>query len=683
MAFKLPKIKLPSLSGRPATAAGETDTAGKRSVFTGGRLVLPLIGDKPISVQLQVLAAIVLMTMLAAVFLTLQDNRAQTLIGTQAAAASELRTLSLQLARAAQSAQGGTASAFGDLRKSHDQFARLLGALAAGGEYKGATVQALGGAEERAALEGVAGGWEISSKGSQFLLAQETRIITLSRLIAEINDKAPRAATLANASGGALPLLIERISRNATQLLTIASVDDASAQQLGIDLAAASQAASLARSDELNAIVKSWQRGFEAMSTNLTPVLQAKQAANGVVKNSLALTQAAETLVHAIEKDLASRPSIKGLVAVLGSVSLLMLVLMVKIYNDDFVARSTEAERLRREAEAANTATQEAILRLMNEMADLADGDLTVRATVGADITGAIADAVNYAAEQLAVLVKRLDEAAGRVAGATDSATATSDKLLAASAVQSEQIRDAGGQAVAMAESMSDVSGSAQQSASVALQSLDAARKGADAVADSIRGMNEIREQIQETSKRIKRLGESSQEIGEIVELISDITEQTNVLALNAAIQAASAGEAGRGFSVVAEEVQRLAERSSEATRQITAIVHTIQGDTHDAVAAMEHATQDVVNGARLSDAAGQALNEISTVSQNLAHLIEGISGDTQRQAEIARQVAATMQQILHITEETTTGTRQTAGEVRQLADLAVELKQSIAGFKV
>jgi twitching motility protein PilJ len=234
-----------------------------------------------------------------------------------------------------------------------------------------------------------------------------------------------------------------------------------------------------------------------------------------------------------------------------------------------------------------------------------------------------------------------------------------------------------------MARSMAEVSGSAQESAAVARISLDVAQKGASAVSDSIAGMNDIRSQIQETAKRIKRLGESSQEIGEIVELISDITEQTNVLALNAAIQAASAGEAGRGFSVVAEEVQRLAERSGEATKQIAALVKTIQTDTHDAVAAMENTTQNVVEGAKRSDAAGQSLAEISAVSEKLAGLIQNISTSTQQQAEIATEVARTMEEIRRVTDQTTAGTQQTAVSVGELASLAVELKGSVAGFRV
>lgn len=342
------------------------------------------------------------------------------------------------------------------------------------------------------------------------------------------------------------------------------------------------------------------------------------------------------------------------------------------------------AERARRrQAERQGERNQRAILQLMDEMQDFARGDLTRRATVGEEMTGAMADAVNYAIEELRHLIGRITSVADRVSAATESAQHTSVQLLAAAEAQSQEIRNAGAQVLGMARAINDVSVRAAESAGVAGVSLAAAHKGQAAVRDAISGMDEIRAQIQETGKRIKRLGESSQEIGEIVELISGITEQTNVLAINAAIQAASAGEAGRGFSVVAEEVQRLAERSAEATRQIGTIVKTIQADTQDTVAAMEKSTRGVVEGARLSDAAGRTLAEIGEVSRRLAQLIENISRTTQVQARSAGAVAASMRNILGVTEQATAGTQRTAASVGQLAELARALKDSVANFRL
>jgi twitching motility protein PilJ len=342
-----------------------------------------------------------------------------------------------------------------------------------------------------------------------------------------------------------------------------------------------------------------------------------------------------------------------------------------------------QAQAKEEEAKATNDQNQAAILRLMNELQEVADGDLTIHATVSEDITGAIADSVNYTVEELRGLVGRVTSTAEQVTAASTHAQEISSELLNATQQQSREIQDASATVLKMATEITDVSRSASESADVARQSVAAATQGAQAVENAIKGMGEIREQIQETSKRIKRLGESSQEIGEITELISDITEQTNVLALNAAIQAASAGEAGRGFSVVAEEVQRLAERSAEAAKQIGALVRTIQTDTHDAVAAMEKSTQGVVEGAKLSDAAGAALADISRVSNRLAELIAGISRSTEQQATSANGVANNMRSILGATQHTQEGTQQTANSIRQLSALAQELKNSVSRFRV
>jgi twitching motility protein PilJ len=341
------------------------------------------------------------------------------------------------------------------------------------------------------------------------------------------------------------------------------------------------------------------------------------------------------------------------------------------------------AQRRAEEAAQENQRNQDAILRLLNEMGDLAEGDLTVQATVTEDITGAIADSVNYAIEELRTLVQGINRAAVQVTQTTSEARASSEQLLTAAEQQAKQIGETTTAVTQMSNSIVQVSQNAAESARVANQSLDTARRGGDSVRGAIAGMNAIRDQIQETSKRIKRLGESSQEIGEIVDLISDITEQTNILALNAAIQAAAAGDAGRGFSVVAEEVQRLAERSAKATRRIGAIVKTIQSDTQDAVNAMESSTQGVVEGTVRSDAAGSSLAEIESVSDQLAGLIQNISQATQAQASTAERIANNMQRILEVSGQASAAARGSASSIGELAVLSNELKVSVSGFKL
>ena len=330
-----------------------------------------------------------------------------------------------------------------------------------------------------------------------------------------------------------------------------------------------------------------------------------------------------------------------------------------------------------------NDANQTAILRLMNELQSVAEGDLTQEATVSEDITGAIADSVNYTVEELRTLVLNVQGTVDRVVKTTSNVDAASAALLIKSNQQLVEIRSTGQSVVEMASRINEVSDRAQESAVVARQSLQAAQTGLSAVQNTIDGMNVLRDHIQETSKRIKRLGESSQEVGEITELISDITEQTNVLALNAAIQAASAGEAGRGFSVVAEEVQRLAERSAAATQQIANLVKAIQTDTNNAMSAMERSAQGVVEGGKLSDAAGTALSEIDRVSRSMADRIDQISRAASTEAALADSVAQNIQKIFLVTEQTGEGTRATAGQVRELSRMAQELRNSVSRFKI
>ncbi|NLB57619.1 MAG: methyl-accepting chemotaxis protein [Gammaproteobacteria bacterium] len=330
-----------------------------------------------------------------------------------------------------------------------------------------------------------------------------------------------------------------------------------------------------------------------------------------------------------------------------------------------------------------NNRNQEAIMRLLDEMGSLAEGDLTVKATVTEDMTGAIADSINFAVEQLRNLVQTINDTSVQVSSSAQETQATAMHLAEAAEHQAREITSASNRITEIAASIDQVSKNSAESADVAQRSVQIATKGAVVVRETIAGMDSIRDQIQETSKRIKRLGESSQEIGSIVELINDISEQTNILALNAAIQAASAGEAGRGFAVVADEVQRLAERASNATKRIETLVETIQSDTNEAVSSMEQTTSEVVAGARLAEDAGTALGEIESVSTSLADLIQGISSAAQQQSAAATNITETMGTIQSITAQTSQGANQTAESIGNLAQLAADLRRSVADFKL
>ena len=333
------------------------------------------------------------------------------------------------------------------------------------------------------------------------------------------------------------------------------------------------------------------------------------------------------------------------------------------------------------QSEQIKDKNQQAILRLLDDISDLADGDLTVEATVTEDFTGTIADSINFAIAELRSLVENVASSSARVTGSADSTRATSLQLAESAEHQAQEIAGASAAINEMAITIDQVSSNSAESAAVAERSVSIAKNGALLVRNTIDGMDTIREQIQDTAKRIKRLGESSQEIGDIVSLINEIADQTNILALNAAIQAAMAGEAGRGFAVVADEVQRLAERSATATKQIAGLVKTIQTDTNEAVSSMEQTTAEVVKGAELANSAGTALEEIENVSTNLAELIQDISEAAKHQATTSAHISNTMNVIQEITSQTLSGTNDTANSIGELAGMAVEMKDSVSGF--
>ncbi len=733
-------IKLPlgkgkaGKTGQTASAAADQapgagpDTVAARAVAPRSAVSrLPLVGKLPVAQQYAALATALLAVLAAfAIVIAIDINQASQLTA-GVSITGETLMHSQRLAKAVPNAVQGNSAGFTQLQQSRDRVAANLQSLAGEGDNKVSLPGTV-----NTVLEKVRTEWERTEKNATVVLQQQRNLTQLGQSIRSINTNNPQLLELAEqvaalrqqgganarevSAAGQLVMLTQRMAKNANALVAGDTIDPEVAFLLGKDtntfrdllggltkgsealrLTAVTDAESKERLVELDKSFAAYQSSVSGILGNMQRLVNAKQSALNIFNDNEKFKDSLTELDTALQNEIRTRNINFAVMGLLGLAAALLIFLLFQVYRADqsareidAAAREQEAERRREEAQKQegtakqlNDQNQAAILRLMNELAEVADGDLTVQTTVTEDITGAIADSVNFTIEELRNVVLRINQATAQVTTASENAQRTSALLLTAQDKQSTEIRQTGESVLRMASDINEVSAGAKQSAEVARQSLTAAEKGMAAVQNSISGMNEIRDQIQETSKRIKRLGESSQEIGEIVELISDITEQTNVLVLNAAIQAASAGEAGRGFTVVAEEVQRLAERSAEATKQIGAIVKTIQTDTQDAVSAMEQSTQGVVEGAKLSDAAGQALSEIGQVSRQLSGLIDNISTTTSAQAQSAGTVAQNIQGILRINEQTATGTRQTAESVRQLAALAQELKASVSGFKV
>ena len=696
-----------SLGALKRPFSGSGGAAGAPPAAAGG---LPLIGALSTGRQLQVLIGALLLLLGVIAAIVVVDTRQGTFSTAYIASAGKLQMLSQRLAKAAQQASQGNAAAFRQLRASRDEFAALVKLLAFGGASGDVSLPPTAAAVQ-AQLNALDREWGKTERNAALVIDEEKNLVALGSAVRAINTNNPvlqeltdEIAALSVQAGGSarqnaitsqLMMLTQRMAKNANTMLAENVVDPEVAFLLGKDsntyratlqgllqgsdalrIARVSDAEMRGKLGELQSAFADYQRAVSDILGNQARLVGAKRAAFDIFNDSEALLQAAERLARGYAQELGGRQVTYLIIAAVGALALLVLLLVGKVYIDDSRRRAAGSEQV-------NKANQDAILRLLDEIGNLADGDLTAKARVTEEITGAIADSINYTIDELRRLVSGITDAAQQVTSATAEAQSVSGQLLQAAQRQAAEIQGTGQSVAQMAQSMTSVSKSAGDSARVARTSLNAAEKGAQAVQNAIRGMNDIREQIQETSKRIKRLGESSQEIGEIVQLIADITEQTNVLALNAAIQAASAGEAGRGFTVVAEEVQRLAERSAEATKHIGAIVKSIQRDTQDAVEAMERSTRGVVEGTKTADEAGGALREIEQVSNQLAELIGSISDATEQQSISATRVAAAMNEILAITQMTTDGTRRTAASAERLTALAEGLKASVSGFKL
>ncbi|MDH5784468.1 MAG: methyl-accepting chemotaxis protein [Chromatiales bacterium] len=628
----------------------------------------------------------------------------------------EQQVLSQQISKFAGQANRGIPATFDSLIKYRDDFKKNLDLLQMGDKETGMPPAARG--DTVGKLNQVVKNWKSYDSNAEVIINARGVVIALREIVKMINENSAQllsqtdaVATMMAEKGAASDqvyiasrqlMLSQRIINNVNRVLEGGEGAVTAADRFGRDAALYGRVIDgLLEGDEALKIeavddddvleaVEEVSDLFDMLGQQVSGILErspemflVSEAVQTVLNDSDALLESITALHTAYQSEMGSRALSSNVGNALAILTVIFLIALGTRLKRDGDVRLAETESQRQATEEQNRRSQQAIMRLLDEMGDLADGDLTVNATVTEDITGAIADSMNFTIDALRNLVAAINTTASQVTSAAEKTQATASHLAEASNHQAQQIASASTAVNEMAISIEGVSENADQLAEESQRSVDIAKKGAEAVQKTINGMDIIREQIQETSKRIKRLGESSQEIGDIVELINDIAEQTNILALNAAIQAAMAGEAGRGFAVVADEVTRLAERSSDATKQIEALVKTIQTDTNEAIISMEQSTSGVVAGAKIAEDAGAALSEIESVSSHLAELVQSITSATRQQANAASNISDTMNVIQEITTQTSEGTNQTAQSIGNLSELASELKRSVSGFKL
>lgn len=654
------------------------------------------------------LVVIFTMLLLAVLWVSVQQARQHK---PQPEIVSQLQKQQLRLTIAAQHALTGDTAAFAQLQDGLNQFNRHLALLTQGGSYRHNEVAA---ANESLlqSLDAFQNNWRPEEKKILLILSRQepllklhhsikavqitqsqlhrrseeliNRMIQIGHMTQEIRAVDAIKMHVRNVAGNVkgilpaelpLPEITAQLAQDQAQISTLMQALSQGSHGLG---------SASGKDETIQDLLSHIYASLKKLDDHLRVIRQEIPAAvtiQPVIKEIAANNDALLDSTHTLDDDIQAQTQhtasqLNALMMALSVCTLLASLLFIRS-----IRRNARFQDLASRHEVEKT--QKAIVKLLDDMKKIADGDLTIRTDITHPTTGAIADAINSTIEELHTLVEQVNQAGALVVKASHQAQQVSSGLLTAAQQQTDRIEQTTLAVVGMTESISEISDMATESAKVAKQSLATAEKGTLAVRESIAGMNEIRAHIQDTSKRIKRLGESSQEIGEIVALITGITEQTNVLALNAALQATAAGEAGQGFTVIAQEVQRLAERSAEASKQISELITTIQGDTQDAIAAMERSTIGVAKGTKRSDAAGRALEEIEQVSTQLAQLVSNIFEVTATQTRAAHKVVANMEEILHITRQNTEGTLKTNGSIKQISGFASELKASVSNFKV
>ena len=330
----------------------------------------------------------------------------------------------------------------------------------------------------------------------------------------------------------------------------------------------------------------------------------------------------------------------------------------------------------------------EAVLAPINESADalkiMANGDFTIK--VNGNYKGdhqLIKDNINTVSTSLSEALKKVSQAVLATASASNQISASVEEMAAGAGEQTQQISEIARSIEQMTKTILDNTKNASLAADTAKGSGEKAQQGGQVVEDTIKGMMRIAEVVKKSAATVEALGKSSDAIGEIIQVIDDIADQTNLLALNAAIEAARAGEQGRGFAVVADEVRKLAERTTKATKEIAGMIKQIQKDTTEAVDAMKKGKQEVDAGKELANKAGEVLNDIIQGAQKVSDVAALVAAASEEQSATAEEISQNIESISSVTQQSATGSQQIARSAEDLSNLTQNLEKLISHFKI
>lgn len=701
------------------TTKATTGNSGNSGKEVSDTWKIPLIGHLPTPTQFKIVGVLMASMMLGAVVsgtFYVKNSRVSAVLTKTAA---QMSTDSQRIAKNAGLAIRGESNskangdAFAILRQSEATFDSMLKTVKNGGELDGVSLPEAKGADA-AAVESVAQSWSQTEIELQRLIGSQKVLFAFTQALGEIAvlddaflestrdlvssieagvNSSPRQIQLARI----LPFLTQRLGKSSNALAASQEVNLAAAFLLGKDISsyrslsnALSKGSSTLGVDGVedsaikaslaaNSIVfAKYANQVGVIQSNQAELIKAKIAVANTARVSEKLSSNSELMLKVFEASEVRNKTVLFIGFAFFALFLGAIALLVKIFADEGNASVRAAD-----VEHENQVQQQAILTLLDEIGELADGNLTIKATVNDTFTGAIADSINFTIVELRRVIENVVAASQRVSESSGVSTEVATQLAISAREQFSRLAKTGESIVKMSMNMDDIAEETASASKASRQSLDVSQDGLRVIGQTIERMNSIRDTIQETSKKIKLLGESSTAIGEVTGLIRDITKQINILALNAAIQAASAGEAGRGFAVVAGEVQRLALSSADAARRIDDLVLTIQDDAKGAVSAMEQSTREVVEGAKLTDKAGDALKEIELSVSGLAKAIEDVTAKVEVESETASNLSLDMRLLQEYTEKTVEESRRVSDSVEQVKAVASELRESVSNFKV